>query len=174
MVLDRGRNLSIGERRHRFVGRARPPAPHPCNRMIRIFLAIALAWLVLMPPFFTDGACTAEFESVARQIQEIKPELASFAAAQAYWDSAHVSVQTISAAQCRASRPRFVDNCGPGDLIYVAVPIQNKVCRFYRDSDVRVQLQYDDRGRLRQLQADMKPFRFFTLPWLGTKVYWGK
>jgi hypothetical protein len=142
--------------------------------MIRVFLAFALVWLVLMPPFFTDGACTAEFDNVAREIQASKPVLASFASAQEYWNSAHVSVQTISAAQCRASRPRFVDYCGPGELIYVAIPIQNRVCRFYRDSDVRVQLQYDDRGRLRQLQADMKPFKFFTAPWLGTKLYWGK
>jgi hypothetical protein len=28
--------------------------------------------------------------------------------------------------------------------------------------------------RLRQLQADMKPFKFFSLPSLGLKSYWGK
>jgi hypothetical protein len=28
--------------------------------------------------------------------------------------------------------------------------------------------------RLRQLQADMKPFKFFSLPSLGLKLYWGK
>jgi hypothetical protein len=142
--------------------------------MIRVLVAIALVWLVLMPPFFTDGACTAEFDNVARRIQENKPSLGSFASAREYWNSAHVSVQEISAAQCRVSRPRFVDSCGPGDLLYVAVPIQNKVCHFYRDSDVRVQLQYDDRGRLRQLQADMKPFKYFSFPWLGVKLYWAK
>jgi hypothetical protein len=142
--------------------------------MIRVLVAIALVWLVLMPPFFTDGACTAEFDNVARRIQENKPSLVSFASAREYWNSAHVSVQEISAAQCRVSRPRFVDSCGPGDLLYVAVPIQNKVCHFYRDSDVRVQLKYDDRGRLRQLQADMKPFKYFSFPWLGVKLYWAK
>jgi hypothetical protein len=32
--------------------------------MIRIMLVIALVWLASMPPFFTDGACTAEFNKV--------------------------------------------------------------------------------------------------------------
>lgn len=142
--------------------------------MIRLMLVIAVVWLALMPPFFTDGACTAEFDQVARQIQDNRPALASSASAQAYWNSVHVQAQLITAAGCRTTRPRFVDSCGPGDLLYVAVPIQNKICHFYRDSDVRVQFQYDDRGRLRQLQADMKPFKFFSLPWLGLELYWGK
>lgn len=142
--------------------------------MIRVILAIALLWLVLMPPFFTDGACTAEFDKVARQIQENRPSLASSASAQAYWNSVHVPIQVISADRCRLSKPRFVYDCGSGDLLYVAVPIQNKVCHFYRDSDVRIQLHYDEHGRLRQLQADMKPFKFFSFPWLALKLYWGR
>jgi hypothetical protein len=142
--------------------------------MIRLFVVIALVWLAIMPPFFTDGACTAEFDAVARQIQDNKPSLASFTSAQAYWNSVHVPAQLITAAQCRVSRPRFVDSCGPGDLLIVVVPIQNKICHFYRDSDVRVQLEYDNHGRLRQLQADMKPFKFFSIPWLGFTLYWGK
>ena len=32
--------------------------------MIRLLAAIVLGWAVLMPPFFTDGACTAEFDNV--------------------------------------------------------------------------------------------------------------
>ncbi|MGB6310054.1 MAG: hypothetical protein WBF89_19885 [Steroidobacteraceae bacterium] len=142
--------------------------------MLRLIVAVVVVWLVLMPPFFTRGACTAEFDSVARQIEDHKPALAESASAQAYWTSVHVPVQVISAAGCAASKPRFIDRCGPGDLLYIAVPIQNKVCSFYRDSEVRIQLQYDDRGRLRQLQADMKPYKYFSLPWLGLKMYWGR
>jgi hypothetical protein len=142
--------------------------------MIRLMLVIALVWLALIPPFFTDGACTAEFNKVARQIQDNKPSLASSASAQEYWNSLRVPAELITAARCRVSRPRFVDSCGPGDLLFVTIPIQNKICHFYRDSDVRVQLQYDAHGRLRQLQADMKPFKFFSFPWLGLKLYWGK
>jgi len=56
----------------------------------------------------------------------------------------------------------------------VTVPVRNQVCRFYRDSDIRVQLQYDAANRLRQLQADMKPFKYLALPWSGIKFYWAK
>jgi hypothetical protein len=142
--------------------------------MIRAFVAIAVVWLALMPPFFTDGACTAEFDAVARQIQDNKPSFGSLASAREYWNSVHVPVQAISAAQCRVAKPRFVDSCGTGDLLYIAVPIRNQVCRFYRDSAVRIQLHYDDHGRLRQLQADMKPFNYFSIPWLGVTLYWAK
>jgi hypothetical protein len=142
--------------------------------MIRVFLILALFWAVLLPPFFTDGACTAEFDQVSRQIQENKAAFSSPLSAQQYWYAQHLPVQVIAADRCRVSRPRFVDVCGPGDLIYVAVPIQNKVCHFYRDSSVRIQFQYDDRGRLRRFQADMDPFKLFSIPWLGIKLYWGK
>jgi hypothetical protein len=142
--------------------------------MIRIFLVLALVWLLLLPPFFTDGACTAEFNQVARQIQDHRPLLASSASAQAYWNSLHIPVQVISADGCRVVKPRFVSSCGSGDLLVIAVPIQNKVCHFYRDSDVRIQLEYDAHSRLVQLQADMKPFKYFSFPWLGLNLYWGK
>jgi hypothetical protein len=142
--------------------------------VIRVFAAIAVLWLALMPPFFADGACTGEFDAVARQIQEHKPSFASLASAREYWNSVHIPVQTISADQCRIAKPRFVDSCGRGDLLYIAVPIQNKVCRLYRDSAVRIQLHYDDHGRLRQLQADMKPFNYFSIPGLGVTLYWAK
>jgi hypothetical protein len=54
--------------------------------MIRIMLVIALVWLALIPPFFTDGACTAEFDKVARQIQDNKPSLTPSASAKADWN----------------------------------------------------------------------------------------
>lgn len=142
--------------------------------MLRLLLIIALIWLALMPPFFTQGTCTAEFDNVARQIQDNKAALATSVSAQSYWNSVHVPMRVVSAAQCRTSKPRFLDSCGPGDLLYMEIPIQNQICRIYRDSAVKVQLQYDEYGRLRQLQADMKPFKYFSLPWLGIKLYWGK
>ncbi len=142
--------------------------------MIRVFIVIVVIWLVLMPPFFTEGACTAEFDKVAREIRDNKPTFASVASAQAFWSPPRASVQKISAAECQVSRPSFIDSCGPGDLLYVSVPIQNKICHYYRDSEVRVLYQYDEHGRLRRLQADMKPFKYFSFPWLGMKLYWAK
>jgi len=142
--------------------------------MIRLLLIIALFWAVTLPPFFTDGACTAEFDQVSRQIQDNKAALASPLSAQQYWYSRHVPVQVISADQCRISRPRFVEECAPGDLVYAVVPVKNKVCHYYRDSAVRMQFLYDDGGNLRQIQADMDPYKVFSIPWLGIKWYWGR
>lgn len=65
--------------------------------MIRIFLAIALVWLILLPSFFTGGACTAEFDQVARQFQGNKSSLASSESAQAIGGSLRIPVQVISA-----------------------------------------------------------------------------
>jgi hypothetical protein len=142
--------------------------------MIRFILVIVLIWLVLLPPFFTDGACTAEFDQVSSLIANNKPLLASPELAEAFWRARSVPMQTISSAQCRRSRPRFIDDCGPGELLYATVPVQNPVCHFYRDSEIRVQLQYDDGNRLRLLQADTKPFKYLALPWFGIKFYWAK
>jgi hypothetical protein len=140
-----------------------------------IVIAILLIWAALMPPFFTAGACDAEFDVVASQIAQNKPLLASPELAAAYfWRSANLPVRIISAEQCQRSRPRFVDGCGAGDLLYVTIPIRNTVCRIYRDSEIRVQLQYDEKGRLRRLQTDMHPFKYLRLPWLGINWYWGR
>jgi hypothetical protein len=142
--------------------------------MIRVFLALAVIWAILLPPFFTDGACTAEFNTVSRQIQDNKAAFASPSSALKYWQSQNVPVQVITSERCHRSRPRFVDVCGPGDLLYLGVPIQNKVCHYYRDSSVRVQFQYDDQGRLRGYEAAMDPYKYFHIPWLGINWYWGK
>jgi|SRR5271170_3217760 len=142
--------------------------------MWRVIAVFALFWLVALPPFFTDGACSAEFDAVARQIQDHRSSFANSTSAQAYWNAANVPVHVLPPAQCRISRPRFLDNCPSGDLLYVNVPIQNQICRLYRDSSVRVQFQYDDRNRLRQFQADMKPFNVFSIPWAGINWYWAK
>src|SRR5277367_4956037 len=132
--------------------------------MWRVFAAVVLFWLVVLPPFFTDGACTAEFDAVARQIHDHQPSFADPASAQAYWNSVNVPVHVLTSAQCRTSRPRFVEVCSPGDLLYLTVPVRNQICKVYRDSGVSVQFQYDDRGRLRRFQADMKPFKVFSIP----------
>jgi hypothetical protein len=137
-------------------------------------LAIVLLFLGQLPPFFTDGACSSEFDSVTAQVGESSKAFQSPTSAKAYWASRHIPVRTISPEQCRISKPRFVAACGPGDLLYVAVPVQNRVCRFYRDSAITVQIQYDDRERLRRLRTDMDPFKFFPIPWLGITLNWAK
>src|SRR5450631_2199129 len=74
-----------------------------------------------------------------------------------------------------AKSPDLAMSAAAGPEICYMSPSRSKI-KFAacRDSDVRVQLQYDDRERLRQLQADMKPFKYFSFPWLGVKLYWAK
>ncbi|MEO8386046.1 MAG: hypothetical protein ABI583_12435 [Betaproteobacteria bacterium] len=142
--------------------------------MIRFLGVVALIWLALMPPLFTDGACTAEFERESALLTANQKAIASPTLAQAYWSSRQIPVSVISAKQCRRARPGFVDACSSGDLVYAAVPVQNRICRLYRDDEIRVQLQYDDRNRLARMVTDMKPFRSLPLPWLGVTLHWGK
>jgi hypothetical protein len=142
--------------------------------MVRLFLIVAAIWMVFLPPFFTEGACTAEFNQAALQIDKHRQELASSASAQAYFASIQIPVQVVSAERCRASRPRYVDTCGSGDLLNAAIPVKNKICRLYRDSSIRVQLQYNEDGHLRQLETRMDPFRYFSIPGTSIKLNWGK
>jgi len=142
--------------------------------MIRFIVVIVLVWLFLMPPLFTKGACTVEFDQVSTQLEAHKKELATSASAQAFWGSRPVSMRVITASQCRAVKPRFVDECGYGDLIYVEVPVKNRVCHIYRDSAIRIQLQYDGKGRLERELLDMSPFKYLALPWIGKTIYWGR
>lgn len=137
-------------------------------------LAIALLIAAQFPPFFTDGACNAELDRVTSEVDANSKAFTSLRSSKSYWTARNAAVRTVSPEQCRVSRPRFVSDCGPGDLLYISVPVQNRVCRFYRDSAITVQMQYDDRERLRQIRADMSPFKFFPIPWVGITINWAK
>jgi hypothetical protein len=143
--------------------------------MIRAIIVGVAIWAALMPPFFTHGACDAEFNEVSEQLTNNRQFLGSPEVAAAYfWRSNQLPVHILSPDQCRGSRPRFVESCGRGELLYVLIPVHNPVCRIYRDSEIRVQLQYDENKRLQRLQSDMKPYRGLHVPWLGIDWYWGK
>jgi hypothetical protein len=123
--------------------------------MWRFYLAPALVWLGLAPPLFTDGACTAEFEFHSARIAADRAAL-------------------LTLDDCRRAKPRFLDHCGPGPLVYARVPVNNWVCRLYRDDEARLQLHYDDLGRLLRVQTDMNPFKFVRVPYVNTTVYWAR
>ena len=140
-----------------------------------VIVAIALGGAALMPPFFTAGACDAEFDRVASQVTDHQGLLATPELAAAYfWRTFNLPVHILSAQECRRSKPRFVNSCGAGDLLYVTVPVQNTVCRIYRDSAVSIQLQYAEDGRLRDLQSKMKSSKSLHLPGLGIDWHWGR
>src|SRR5438034_4860013 len=90
-----------------------------------------------MPPLLTGGACTAEFDHEASQVAANQKSLATPTLAQAYWSSRQVPISVVSAEQCRRAKPRFVAACGSGVLVHAVVPVQNRICRFYRDDEIR-------------------------------------
>jgi len=137
-------------------------------------LILVLAWAAIMPPFFTNGACDAQFEEEMAAVKTSRDALLSPDLAGRYWQSRGVPASTFSSEQCRHSSLRFVDGCGPGPLVYAAVPVKNGICRLYRDASVTVQLFYNSEGQLVRIQTDMAPFKQFNLPFLANPVYWGK
>jgi hypothetical protein len=142
--------------------------------LVRILAVVALAWIVLLPPLFTDGACTREFDAEAARLQS---DLASYRTpemARAYWNSRDTPYGYLAPDQCRKSRPRYVDRCAGGPIVIGHVPVKSTVCRLYRDDEVRVQLHYDDRGRLDRVQTDMSPFRSLPVPFLDYTIHWAR
>ena len=142
--------------------------------MAKIVAVVALAWLLLLPPLFTAGDCTREFEAEARRVETDRETLRTLEAARAYWNGRGIPHSVLAYEQCRKSRPRWLENCGDGPLLLARVPVKDLVCRVYRDGEIRVQLQYDDRGRLGRVQADMNPYRSLPIPGAGYTLHWGR
>jgi YD repeat-containing protein len=142
---------------------------------MRYFLAIlVLAWLAVMPPFFTHGECDAEFDQATTELASNHLAFSSPGLASAYWQSKSVPASVFSADQCRHLVLKFIDDCGPGPLVYAAVPVKNPICRFYRDDSITVQFGYDARGQLVRVETDMKPSKSLPLPFIGKTLYWAK
>jgi hypothetical protein len=137
-------------------------------------LAVSLVWAVLMPPLFTDGACTREFDNEVRRIEADRGAVATLAAARAYWNGRGVEYRVLSLEQCRRARLAFLDQCGPGPMVYATVPVGHLVCRIYRDQDVKVQLHYTEKERLARVHVDMAPFRSLPIPAAGVTIDWAK
>jgi hypothetical protein len=142
--------------------------------MWRVYAIIGLVWLALLPPFFTNGTCTSEFEAEAARLQADAARLRTAAMAEQYWASRAVPIATLSVEQCRQAKPRFLPRCGSGPLVYVRVPVKNQICRLYRDSEVKIQLQYDELGRLSRMAIDMSPFKSLPLPCTGVTLHWAR
>ena len=136
-------------------------------------LVLVLGWLAFLPPFFTHGACDAEFQLVRTEVASNHSAFDSVELAKSFWQSKTIPVSVLSPEQCRHSILRFIDSCGPGPLVYVAVPVKNSVCRFYRDDSVTVQLGYDEHGQLERVETDMQPSKSLQLPFLGTLIWGG-
>jgi hypothetical protein len=140
----------------------------------RLGIALAFAWALLMPPLFTGGACTAEFEAESNRIDADRAALSDPARAAAYWGKRAIAYYNLSKETCRRARPRFLADCGDGPLVYARVPVANPVCRIYRDDSILVQLQYDARNRLARTQVDMAPFKSLPIPHTRWVIDWAR
>ena len=142
--------------------------------MWRVYVLIVIAWVVLLPPFFTAGACTAQFDAESDKLKSDASRIRTVEAALQYWASRSMPIATLSAEECHKAKPRFLSRCGSGPLVFVKVPVENQVCRVYRDSEIKVQLQYDEYGRLVRMATDMNPFKSFPVPFTSTVLHWAR
>jgi hypothetical protein len=138
---------------------------------ILVIGVLGAAWL---PPVFTHGACTAEFDAVSNQLQAAKPEILTVEAARHYFAAHGMPYRLLTAAQCEAAPPADVDACPEGTLLVGAVPVANRVCRYYRDRTVRFQLGFNRLAQLVHIQTDMNPYRIFKLPIADLEIDLGK
>ena len=142
--------------------------------MWRFYLLVAIIWLALLPPVFTGGSCTAEFDAVDAEVARHESELGSSALAVAFWKARAVPVALLTLDTCRQAKPRFLDHCGPGPLVYAKVPVNDRICSFYRDDSIKVQLHYDERDRLTRYMLDMSPYHSLPVPFTSYLIHWAR
>jgi len=148
--------------------------------MRRVIVRTFLVLLILagigaaIPPFLTDGACTAEFDAVGDRLERSRPQLLTLAQAQAFLKAQGMAYEALTPERCSAWHPReLVVECPAGMLLVGLVPVANKVCRYYRDPNVLFQLAYNARQQLVHIQTDMKPYTIVHTPW-GAELYLAK
>jgi|HubBroStandDraft_1064217.scaffolds.fasta_scaffold635328_2 hypothetical protein len=134
----------------------------------------AIVALLLLPPVFTHGTCTAEFDAVAELLEHGRPEMLTLPAAQRYLDAHALAYRVISAERCESAPLRDVETCPGGPLLLGAVPVKDRICRYYRDSTVRFQLGFNTRSQLVHIQTDMNPYGIVRLPLSSVELYRGK
>lgn len=139
---------------------------------MRILLgALLLLWLLLMPPFFTHGACTAEFDAVQSSLDASRPQIATVDRARTWLSSQGLPFRELNATECKSTREKEVEVCTGGPLLLASVPVRNRVCHYYRDGSVRLQLGFNAALQLVRIQTDMDPDH--SLQVFGYKLGWG-
>ena len=139
-------------------------------RTVLFYLLVAAGIAAFIPPFLTDGACTAEFNAVSDSVQQARPELLTESDAERYLVAHGIAYQLLSAERCESTAPPEVVSCPGGPLLLGTVPVRNVVCRYYRDASVRVQLGFNSRSQLVRIQTDMNPYKILRLPLLDIEL----
>ncbi|HZF16971.1 MAG TPA: hypothetical protein VE046_13605 [Steroidobacteraceae bacterium] len=123
------------------------PLRRDTGRALGVVIVILLIIAVigaLLPPFFTDGRCTREFDARTQSVENLRAELATADRARAYLAAHALPFAEISSEECRHSPPRGVEYCGDGPIL------------------------------LTRVQTDMQPFRILSAPMLGLEFYWAR
>jgi hypothetical protein len=139
-----------------------------------VFALLIGGWLALLPPFFTHGECTAEFDAVSRTFDGARAALATVQGAREWLVSQAMPFRELSAEACAASRMAEIEVCTGGPLLLVAVPVKNQVCHYYRDSSIRLQLGFNKTQQLVRMQTDMNPYHMLKLPMFAFELDWAK
>ena len=141
--------------------------------MKKLLALVALVWLVLLPPLFTGGDCTREFDDEQARIATDVGKLGGAKQAAQYWNDRGIRPQVVSVDNCRRAKPRDLQSCGSGPFVQASVPVRNVICKVYRDDEIRVRLFYDERDRLARTDVQMSPFYSLPLPG-GITLHWAK
>ncbi|HEX4387637.1 MAG TPA: hypothetical protein VH109_03325 [Steroidobacteraceae bacterium] len=78
----------------------------------------------------------------------------------------------VSAERCEHAPPREVDGRTGGPIVLAAMPIQNRICRFYGDDRVLLQPGFNEALQLARILGDMKRFHMLKSETLGFEVDW--
>ena len=141
---------------------------------ILVILAAAVAALAWLPPLFTRGACTAEFDAVSDLLEQARPQMLTLPAARSYLDARGMTYRAMTGSQCESAPPPDVVRCPEGTLLLGAVPVKNGICHYYRDASVRFQLSFNHFAQLVRIQTDMNPYQKFRVPGIDREVDLGR
>jgi hypothetical protein len=130
-------------------------------------LIVLVALAALLPPFFTRGECTQEFDALAALLERARPEVLTLPAAQQFLAAHALTYRLVSPESCESTPQRDVEGCPGGALLLGSVPVRNPICRYYRDSRVRFQLGFNPHAQLVRIQADMNPYGRILIPYFG-------
>jgi len=166
---------------HMLSSRAQSTAgllPRMDNRVMLISrlgtaLLIAGAIALTVPPFFTRGACTSEFDAASDAVQRMRPEIGTVTLLRSYLEAHSISYQVVQPERCASSPIRDLVTCPDGPTFVVTVPVKNTICRYYRDDNIRIHFGFNNSRQLTRIETDMKPFKYLTLP-LGQEVDWAR
>ena len=141
--------------------------------MKKLIAFIAVVWLLLLPPVFTGGECTRQFDEEHARVERERTAIRGVTQAVAYWNARGIAPRVTTVDQCRRAKPRDLQSCGSGPMVQASLPVTNLVCKIYRDDEIRVRFFYDERERMERMTVDMKPFYSLALPG-GIVVDWAK